>query len=136
MAADLDLLVGAHRTYSHSLGASILILLATMAITPASEPRILTGVACGAAYASHLLLDWLGADTSVPIGIMALWPFSSNFYEAPIPWFLSTERRFWLPQFWHVNLAAAWREIITLVPIAASIWWIRERTEHGGAEPR
>jgi inner membrane protein len=127
MAADLDLLVGAHRAYSHSLGASFLILLAAMAVAPSSEPRLLTGVACGAAYASHLLLDWLGADTSVPIGIMALWPFSSDYYQSPVDWFLSTERRYWLPQFWTVNFAAVTREVGTLLPIAAAVYWIRRR---------
>jgi inner membrane protein len=127
MAADLDFLLGAHRTYSHTLGACVLILLAAMAMTPSSEPRLLTGAACGAAYASHLLLDWLGSDSSVPIGIMALWPFSSQFYESPLHWFLSTERRYWVPQFWSVNLAAAMREIGTLVPLAAAVYWIRRR---------
>ncbi len=127
MAADLDFLVGAHRTYSHTLGVSILILLAGMAMTPSSGPRVLTGLACGAAYASHLLLDWLGSDTSVPIGIMALWPFSSEFYQSPVTLFLATERRYWLPQFWSVNLTAMIREIGILMPIAAVIYWIRRR---------
>jgi membrane-bound metal-dependent hydrolase YbcI (DUF457 family) len=127
MAADLDLLVGAHRAYSHSLGACIVILLAAMALTPTPEPRVLTGVACAAAYASHLLLDWVGSDTSVPIGIMALWPFSSDYCQSPFVWFLSTERRYWLPQFWGVNLRAAVREIGTLLPLAAAIYWIRRR---------
>lgn len=127
MAADLDFLWGAHRTYTHTLGACLLILLAAMAITPSSEPRLLTGAACGAAYASHLLLDWLGSDTSVPIGIMALWPFSSDFYQSSLELFLTTERRYWLPQFWSINLAAAIREIGILVPIAAVVYWIRRR---------
>ena len=127
MAADLDFLVGAHRTYSHTLGACVLILLASMALAPASEPRLLTGAACGAAYASHLLLDWLGSDSSVPIGIMALWPFSSQFYESPVHLFLSTERRYWMPQFWSVNLTAGIRELSILIPVAAMVYWIRRR---------
>ena len=32
---------------------------------------------------SHLLADWLTADTRPPIGIMALWPCTDNFYIAP-----------------------------------------------------
>ena len=127
MAADLDFLLGAHRTYTHTLGACVLILLASMAIAPPSEPRLLTGAACGAAYTSHLLLDWLGSDTSVPIGIMALWPFSSQFYESPIHLFLSTERRYWMPHFWSVNLTAGIRELSILIPLAAMAYWIRRR---------
>jgi inner membrane protein len=126
-AADLDLLIGAHRTYTHSLGACIVITLIAMALTPSSEPRLLTGLACGAAYASHLLLDWLGNDGAPPIGLMALWPFSSDYYESSLHWFLSTERRFWLPQFWTLNVIAVAREIGTLLPITAAIWWLRRR---------
>ena len=33
---------------------------------------------CAAAYATHLLLDWLGVDLSPPRGIQALWPFSDR----------------------------------------------------------
>ena len=41
-------------------------------------------IACAIAlaYASHTLLDWLGTDSSPPIGIMALWPFSRDYYES------------------------------------------------------
>lgn len=128
-AADLDLLVGGHRTYTHSVGAVILITLATAALTPSSEPRLLTSLACGAAYASHLLLDWLGSDASPPIGIMMWWPFSSGYYESSLHWFLSTERRYWLPQFWTLNLIAAAREVGTLLPMAAAVYWLRRRKD-------
>jgi membrane-bound metal-dependent hydrolase YbcI (DUF457 family) len=124
-AADLDLLIGAHRTYTHSLGAVVVIVLTAMALTPASERRVLTGLACGAAYASHILLDWLGSDASPPIGIMALWPLSSQYYESSFHWFLSTERRYWLPQFWPVNLAALWHEVRSLLPLVVIIYWLR-----------
>jgi membrane-bound metal-dependent hydrolase YbcI (DUF457 family) len=126
-AADLDLLVGYHRMYSHSLGAVALVVLAAMALTPASESRLLTGAACGAAYASHILLDWLGSDASPPIGIMALWPLSSDYYESHLHWFLSTERRFSHPSFWTLNLATLAREIGTLAPIAALVYALRRR---------
>jgi len=33
-----------------------------------------------AAYASHLLLDWLSKDTSKPSGLAVLWPFTFNYY--------------------------------------------------------
>jgi membrane-bound metal-dependent hydrolase YbcI (DUF457 family) len=126
-AADLDLLIHAHRTYTHSIGAVITIAVIAAAVTPASESRLLTGLACGAAYASHLLLDWLGTDGSPPIGIMLWWPFSSTYHESPLHWFPSTERRFWLPQFWTLNLATVVREVEILLPVAAAIYWLRRR---------
>jgi hypothetical protein len=129
MAADLDLLVGLHRMYSHSLAAALCVMVAAMVLTPASEARVLTGVACGAAYASHILLDWLGNDTSPPIGIMALWPISTDYYQSPLQWFLSTTRRYSLPHFWTQNLMAAAREVGTLLPIAAAIYVLRRRRQ-------
>jgi hypothetical protein len=39
---------------------------------------------CGAAYGSHLLLDWLDNDTKQPAGIQLLWPFSNQ-------WFISVD---------------------------------------------
>ena len=59
LAPDLDLLVGAHSTYTHSVGAVGLVFLAAFAAS--KRPRAAAAVA--AAWASHLLLDWLGSDT-------------------------------------------------------------------------
>ena len=58
------------------------------------------------AYASHTLLDWLGTDSSPPIGIMALWPFSRGYYESTWHVFMAISRRYWLPEFWTFNLYA------------------------------
>ena len=71
-----------------------------------------------AAWASHVLLDWLGSDTSPPIGIMALWPFSDGFYQSSLFLFDAISRRYWLPQefIWH-NLRAAVGELVILAPL-------------------
>ena len=47
------------------------------------------------AFASHVLLDWLGSDASPPIGIMALWPFSSAYYESELHVFMAISRRYY-----------------------------------------
>ncbi len=129
LAPDLDLLVGSHSTYTHSLGAVVLVLAATFGIcrwllpnhpatAPARSPRFAAGVA--AAWASHLLLDWLGSHTSAPIGIMALWPFTSAHYQSSLYLFDAISRRYWLPeQFVWGNLRAAVKEVAILLPIAA-----------------
>lgn len=48
---------------------------------------------CAAAHASHLLLDWLGADRSQPAGIQLLWPWSEGWYISGWDLFPRVERR-------------------------------------------
>ena len=83
-------------------------------------------LAAGLAYATHTLLDWLGTDSSPPIGIMALWPFSRNYYESPWHIFMAISRRYWLPEFWTYNLRALGRELLILVPLTVLVIAIRK----------
>jgi inner membrane protein len=122
IAADLDLAFDAHRGPSHSLGAAILVGLAAWGLFARSAGRVRWAIACAAAYGSHLLLDWLGSDTSAPFGIPALWPVSSVFYQAPWHLFLPVSRRIHQPDlFWIPNLLAVAREVVILLPIVALI---------------
>jgi LexA-binding, inner membrane-associated putative hydrolase len=96
-APDLDLLFKSHRTYTHSLGAVIVVgLLAALAsvalrrVGPSHATRIT--LMCAAAYASHLLLDWLGVDLYPPLGLQALWPFDSGWYISGLDLFRQTRR--------------------------------------------
>src|SRR4051812_5338473 len=81
MAADLDLLVGAHSGPSHGLGAALIVgvVLWVSLRSRGIRGSVRLALATGLAYASHTLLDWLGTDASPPIGIMALWPLSRNY---------------------------------------------------------
>ena len=74
------------------------------------------------AYASHTLLDWLGTDSSPPIGIMALWPFSRAYYESHLHVFMAISRRYWLPEFWTLNVLALGRELAILLPLALVVF--------------
>jgi membrane-bound metal-dependent hydrolase YbcI (DUF457 family) len=87
-----------------------------------------TACASAIAYASHTLLDWLGTDSSPPIGIMALWPFSRDYYESSWHVFMAISRRYWLPEFWTFNLSALVRELLILVPIALVVLTVRRRS--------
>jgi membrane-bound metal-dependent hydrolase YbcI (DUF457 family) len=124
--ADADLVFpGTHRLYSHSIGAVGLVgLLAALSLRAAgrrvSEPadRLLLVVAAAAAYASHVLLDWMADDGSPPLGICALWPFSNTFFQSDLHLFPPVERRYWLPIFWTRNLHALGRELLVLAPLA------------------
>ena len=124
VAPDLDLLVGSHSTYTHSIGAVGLVFLAALAAS--GRPRVASAVA--AAWASHLLLDWLGSDTSTPIGIMALWPFTREHYQSSFYVFDAISRRYWLTeQFVWSNLRAALKEGLILGPVAGVSYWLAKR---------
>jgi len=124
LAPDLDLLVGTHSTYTHSLGAVAIVSIVSWVVTRDAR----WAAAVGAAWASHLLLDWLGTDTRDPIGIMALWPFSVAHYQSTLHLFDAISRRYWLPeQFIWGNLRAAAKEVALLLPIATAAWWVRTR---------
>lgn len=120
MAADLDLLVGAHSGPTHSLGGTFLVGLATYLL----RRRWRFTLAISLAYASHILLDWLGSDSAPPIGIMALWPLTRDYYESSLHVFYAVSRRYWLPDFWMLNLRAVMRELIVLTPITALVGYV------------
>lgn len=131
---DVDLLFGTHSTYTHSVGAvCVVMIVVTAARRGLSGWRRKTGVlsaaAAGAAYASHLLLDWLGTDTSAPIGIMALWPWSTDFYHAGAAWFLPVSREIFTRAFWVGVPLAVVTELAVLGPIAYVV--VRRRGQSG-----
>jgi inner membrane protein len=116
---DVDLLFGVHSMYTHSVGAMTLVLLVA---------RVITGgwhwaVAASLAYGSHILLDWLGHDTTAPIGIMALWPFTPGYYQSDLHLFLPISRRYWVPGFLAHNLTAVAREVLCIGPLALLAYW-------------
>jgi membrane-bound metal-dependent hydrolase YbcI (DUF457 family) len=128
MAADLDLLIGAHSGPSHGLGAAVIVgVVLWVSLRSRGMPESARlALATGLAYATHTLLDWLGTDTSPPIGIMALWPVSRSYYEAPWHIFMAISRRYWLPEFWTYNLRALVRELLILVPLTTIVLAMRK----------
>jgi membrane-bound metal-dependent hydrolase YbcI (DUF457 family) len=126
MAADLDLLVGAHRGASHSLGATVVIGLSAWAALRHRGSAGWLAAAFAAAYGSHVVLDWLGSDSSPPLGLLALWPLSDVFYQAPWPVFAAISRRIHQPHlFWIPNLRALALELLVLVPAVSVAWYAR-----------
>ena len=129
VAPDLDLLVGRHRGPTHSLGATLLVgVLAWLVLRRHSAAAARLALACAAAYGSHVLLDLCGADTSLPYGLTALWPFSSAYYEGPWRIFLAVSRRYRQPDlFWLPNILAVVREVLILTPVVALVAYSRRR---------
>ena len=125
VAPDLDLLFGMHSGPTHGIGAAV--LAASLAWLPLCLPRTSAdrrrfALACALAYASHILLDWLGTDSSPPIGIMALWPFSQAYFESSLHVFPAVSRRVHQPAlFWSQNLKALCWELLLLGPLAALV---------------
>jgi membrane-bound metal-dependent hydrolase YbcI (DUF457 family) len=126
MAPDLDILVGSHRTYTHSVGAVAGVALASWLAVRGRPNRSAVSAAISAGYASHLVLDWLGKDTSSPPGLTILWPFSSQFFLSGWDLFGEVSRRYWLPgEFIFGNMKALGWEMLVLTPVmlAAWVWW-------------
>jgi hypothetical protein len=130
MAPDLDLGFTRHRTYTHSVGAVVIVGLFVYLIATRARARI--ALMCAAAYASHLLLDWLGVDLYPPPGLQVLWPFDSGWYISGFDLFRQTRREqlFTWPVI-EQNLLAIAQELAILVPIAAALWLVRVKTLAG-----
>ena len=125
-APDLDLFFGTHSTYTHSIGAALIALAIALVIGGCRRWRMALGIA--AAWGSHIVLDWLGSDTSPPIGIMALWPFSRGYYQSSLFVFDAISRRYWLPQEFIVgNALAVLKELVILIPTVWLVWRLRMR---------
>ena len=118
-APDLDLLVHSHRAESHSVGAALIAGLVALAITR----RARWAAAAMLAWGSHVLLDWLSNDTRPPLGVMALWPFTRDYYKASIEIFPPVSRRYWESRFWIYNLKALAVELLILLPVTTIAVW-------------
>lgn len=157
MAPDLDLGFTRHRTYTHSIGAVVVAGLVAAVVAAAVAPSALppsrqalrrtsrratvadvrrravrVGLTCAAAYASHLLLDWLGVDLYPPLGLQALWPFDSGWYISGLHLFRQTRREHVFT--WPVisqNVLAIAQEMAILVPIALVLWLVRVKALAG-----
>jgi inner membrane protein len=123
-----------HRGPTHSLGSAILVFLVAWPALTWRRPAGWQGIsaarlalAIAAAWGSHTLLDWLGADSSTPRGVMALWPLATTYYVSGLDVFNNISRRYWLPGFWKVNAVAVLRELMLLGPVAALADWLSRR---------
>jgi inner membrane protein len=149
VAPDLDLLVLRHRAITHSLGAVIIVFIVATAVTgwvtrlsspglpasglePQRRPVLRIGLMCAAAYGSHLFLDWLAVDTTLPYGLQALWPFSDRWYISGLDLFPGTERRDILSlTAFRTNLIAVSYEAAMLLPVLGLVWLVRVKALAG-----
>lgn len=118
---DLDFAWGRHNMETHSLGAAVMAGLAVFAW----ERNARLAMAVTLSWASHVLFDWLGSDDTPPLGVMALWPLSSDFYFANAFVFEAISRRYWLDNFVGHNAWAVAKEILVLGPILGILMVLR-----------
>jgi hypothetical protein len=123
VAPDLDFFWGRHNQETHSLAAAIVAGLAVFAWK--KDLRLATAVTL--AWVSHVLFDWLGSDTTPPLGVMALWPLSSEYYFSNAFFFEAISRRYWLDNFFTHNAWAVIKEILILGPIAGVLLYWKRR---------
>lgn len=132
-APDLDLAFVAHRTVTHSLFAVLFVgLFAAALAANARRPIARVGLMCAGAYASHLLLDWLGTDRFPPMGLQLLWPISRDWYISGIDVFRQTNsRRIFERGPMVTNIRALIQEIAILGPTVVALWLVRVKTLAG-----
>ena len=136
-APDLDLLFGRfHRTMTHSIlsvaaVAAIAALIVTRTrVSPSARTRIV--IMCAAAWGTHLLVDWLSADQSVPRGIQLLWPFDDRWFISGWDLFVGSERhQLFSAATMRRNVEAIAQEIALLMPIVAVLWLVRVKALAG-----
>jgi membrane-bound metal-dependent hydrolase YbcI (DUF457 family) len=118
VAPDLDLLIFRHSMETHSIGAAVIVAsLAAWQRWPVAGSRAMIWIAVALAWLSHPIIDAFGSDTSVPVGIMAFWPFSREHVQTPFHLFAAISRRYWRDDFWSLNVPAILREIVILAPV-------------------
>ena len=130
--ADADLIFSAHRTASHSIAAAVLVTIVAAVVTGRVTRRGLpvhrVAMMCGAAYATHLLLDWLAVDRNPPCGIQLWWPLSREWFISGLDFFPPTQRyRLWSAAAMKMNLNAFAWETAILLPIVMVLWVTRRR---------
>jgi membrane-bound metal-dependent hydrolase YbcI (DUF457 family) len=120
---DLDFLWGRHNQETHSIAAAVAAGLVVLSWKRSAR----LAVAVTIAWLSHVLFDWLGSDTTPPLGVMALWPFSREYYFSNAFFFEAISRRYWLDNFITHNVWAVAKEILILGPVLAMVMLIRSR---------
>jgi membrane-bound metal-dependent hydrolase YbcI (DUF457 family) len=133
-APDLDLLFGRfHRTMTHSfVSVAVVAAVAGLVAARARLPVRRVVIMCAAAWATHLLVDWLSADQSTPRGIQLLWPFDGRWFISGWDLFVGSERhQLFSAATMRRNVEAVAQEVAVLMPIAIVLWLVRVKALAG-----
>ena len=138
---DMDFLAGfmigfpgmLHRGVSHTVLAAVLFGVAAggFASWRRGERFGAVAMAFGAAYFSHLAIDFFTIDTRPPAGAQFLWPFSSAYFISPVTIFMeiSIDGR---TRAGFLSTVLAWPTVVVLVreiviaAVAVGTWHVVE----------
>ncbi len=123
--ADIDFLFGVHSAYTHSVGATLVVGVVATLLDRNHSRRF--AIAAALAYGTHVVLDWLGSDTVAPLGVMALWPLTTDYFLSGLYWFPSVCRQYRELGCWWSNLASIGWEIAFLGPLAVGVLYLLKR---------
>ena len=127
--ADIDFLFGVHSAYTHSVGATMVVGVVGVVATLLDRKHSgRFAIAAALAYGTHILLDWLGSDTVAPLGVMALWPLTTDYFLSGLYWFPSVCRQYRELGCWWNNLASIGWEIAFLGPLAVGVLYLNRRS--------
>jgi len=109
-----------HHYFSHSIPFAILVTAFCFLILKATRrpQSFREALVLGAAYGSHLLIDYFTDDGSPPFGIPLLWPFTDHHFMSPVLLFPSIHRGNLYDLLSLHNLKAMVLEIAVLGPPA------------------
>jgi inner membrane protein len=111
---------------THSIGAAVLVgALAAWLRVPVAATRPLIFLVAGLAWISHPMLDMLSPDTTAPLGVMFLWPLTSEHVQTGWSVFAAISRRYWVEGFFAYTALAVLRELAVLAPLAGLAWLFR-----------
>lgn len=119
-----------HHQGIHSLFAGVMVGLIVGGVAMRRKlNEIEWGTWGGCLYLSHVLLDLLVNDPSVPYGVQLLWPFSQAYFISPVTPFdrfdyFDPEHGIIRTMLSLHNLGAMMREAAILAPILGLTWYI------------
>jgi hypothetical protein len=129
---DVDFAWGRHNMETHSVGFAVMVGVATLVWRRSAT----VALACTLAVSTHVFFDWLGSDDREPLGVMALWPLTSEFFYADAWVFAAISRHYWRSDFVLQNVLAVLRELAILSPIVAALWFYRREKSVARNTPR
>lgn len=123
-----------HRLLSHSIGFALAVGVLCGLYGKLRHGRFLPmfALSVGACF-SHVVLDYLGADTSEPHGVTALWPFSTAYFIAPVTLFSALKKGdtvadLALGIFNVHNILGLMREVVVFsLLLAVQNWYLKNR---------
>ncbi len=137
-AADVDYLPGVltghinefHHFYTHTMVWALLVAMGAWLCWKSVNLRI------GwrelffllALTLSHLVADYLTADSSVPYGIMVWWPVSNRYYLSAHPLFMHLQKATWGDVFQFYNIKAVWHEAVLTLPLLLCVLLFKHRS--------